>query len=405
MTSAHIILEAPSIKLQHEKYTLSVVNLINVDGVYMMKENIKKLDLMLEVSEEILANLENEDIPFEKILAKCKKLARLRNDYQALNWFTLELHGYNEKDIPEGIKQAELYECARQAGRATLVNNSITKKDEPRYWIESVPEIEADIQTNIIALENLKPPSQFIPAVSKSSYHSIYTGQTSSEHVIEKYQDVLSAVQVQRNNLQTNVKHNRTLLSKVRNSVYNHVLNINLQLKFESITESIFQSTKELVDKKLAIICPEAMKKFLAAYDRLKSSNPEEWSQALSSCRNILKEFADYVYPAQNDVANMADGTTLIVTADKYKNRLLAFIDKNASGHKRRLLIARSADLASRVHCLNDMLSQGTHEGLEITDVNICVIDTYLLIGSLISIVQLPGSGDLGEPSINKKRK
>ena len=186
--------------------------------------------------------------------------------------------------------------------------------------------------------------------------------------------------------MESKVKHNKTLLSKIRNSVYNYVLNINLQLKFESITESVFQNTKEVVDKKLATICPEAMKKFLAAYDRLKSNNSEEWSQALSSCRNILKDFADYIFPAQSKPVTLSDSSEVMVTDDKYKNRLLAFIDKELKGNKRRLLLARAADLSNRIHCLNDMLSQGTHEELELTDVNMCVIDTYLLIGSLISI-------------------
>jgi len=286
----------------------------------------------------------------------------------------------------------DLYKFAVRSGRGTIVKNPTTQQEEKKYWTASVTQLEAEVQSYIIALENLKPPSQYTPAVSKSSFESIYTGPTSHQNVIEKYQDVLGAIIFQRNALIDCIRRSKTLLSKIRNAVYNYVLNINLQLKFENITESVFQVTKEQVDKRLSEICPESMKKFIAAYERLKSTNPEEWSQALSSCRNILKDFADYVFPAANTPYVCRDGRSLAVTDDKSKNRLLAFIDRKYRGNKRKLLTSRIADLESRIHSLNDMLSQGTHaeEGLASVDVNICVIDTYLLIGSLLSITNSP---------------
>ena len=77
---------------------------------------------------------------------------------------------------------------AEMSKQLTININPETKQEERKYWIPSVSEIEADVQYNLIALENLKPPSQFTPAISKSSFESIYTGPTSSEHVVEKYQ-------------------------------------------------------------------------------------------------------------------------------------------------------------------------------------------------------------------------
>lgn len=349
-----------------------------------------KMQIMLGVSEEILSDLESESISLEKILSKCKKLARMRDDFEAIDWFTLELHGYAEDSIPSGIKKDDLFKFASRSGRDTLVTNPVTKKTESKYWIASVVELEAGIQTDTISLENLKPPTQFSPAVSKSSFESIYTGQTSSEHVVEKYQDVLNALQVQKNYLSSGITRNKSLLSKIRNNIYNYILNIYLQLKFEDVTETLFQTTKEQVDKTLVKVCPEAIKKFVAVYDRLKSDNPEEWSQAFSSCRNILKDFADYVFPAQKEDVTLSDGRTLEVTADKYKNRLLSFVDRASKGNKRQLLMSRTADLEDRIHNLNSILSQGTHEGINAIDVNICVLDTYFLIGSLLSLTDTP---------------
>ncbi len=354
----------------------------------MNKDQGTILEKALSISDEILNDIENTDLPFEQILLKCKKLARLRDDFDALNWFTAELSGYGKDIEIPGIAREKLEKYAEMSGRFTININPETKQEEKKYWISSVSEIETDIQTNLIALENLRPPAQFTPAISKSSFESMYTGPTSSEYVVEKYQDVLNALSQKRYAISELIKNYRSLLSKIKNSVYNYVLNINLQLRFESVTESIFQNTKVIVDKKLAEISPGAMKKFVAAYNRLTSENPEEWSQAMSSCRNVLKEFADHVFPAQKEHYKKKNGEELVVSDDKYKNRLLAFIDMSTSGDKSKFLASRMADLEIRIHTLNDLLSKGTHVGLELQDVRICVLDAYLLLGSLIGLVQ-----------------
>ena len=355
----------------------------------MTQEPNNKLEKMLEISDDILNNIENSDISFEQILLKCKKLARLRDDFDTINWFTAELSGYSSNITIPGITRDDLERYAGMSGRFTINIDPKTKEEINKYWTPSVSEIEADIQTNLITLQNTQPPSHFTPAVSKHSFDSMYTGPTASEHVVEKYQDVLNSIQIKRSQISNLIKDYRALLSKIKSNIYNYVLNINLQLRFEHTTESIFQKTKIKVDKKLDTICPDTIKKFIAAYNRLSSDNPEEWSQAMSSCRNVIKEFADFVFPPQKEKYKNKSGETLDVTDDKYKNRLIAFVDQNTHGDKGKFTKSRLGDLMARIHSLNDLLSKGTHVGLDLQDVNICVIDTYLLIGSLLNLVEI----------------
>lgn len=339
---------------------------------------------MLNLSDDILSDLEAGTLSLENIIFKCKKLARIRNDFEAIKWFTLELNGYGRETLPSEIKEEELFEFAKRSGRTVLVKDPESQKEEMNYWTGSISELEAMIHTNKTKLDNLRPPETYTPAITKSADTGFLAGST---WVRESYRDVLNAIRQEQYNLSEGIKNSKSILTKIRNRIYDYVLSINLQLKFENITESIFQKTKEIVDKKLAQICPEAMKKFLAAYDRLKSENPEEWSQAMSSCRNVLKEFADYVFPARKENYERNNGEVISVTEDKYKNRLLAFIDARAKGGKNEFISSRISDLEKRIHSLNDLLSKGTHEGLGQIDVNICVLDTYLLIGSLIGMV------------------
>lgn len=343
-----------------------------------------KVQDMLNLSDEILTDLETTTLPLEIIVSKCKKLARMRNDFEAIKWFTLELNGYEWKCIPSGIEVEELLGFAKRSGRTVLWVGTDPQKSEMRYWTASIPELEVEISTNKTKLDNLHPPETYTPAITKSSDTGWLGGST---FAAETYGHVITRIRREQDELSQAIKNSKSLLAKIRNGIYDYILSINLQLKFENITESIFQQTKEIVDKKLNNICPEAMKKFLAAYDRLKSKNPEEWSQAMSSCRNILKEFADYVFPSRKEEYKKGEDM-ISVTDDKYKNRLFAFIDMKVKGKKNVFLLSRVSELENRIHSLNDLLAKGVHEGLGQTDVNMCVLDTYLLIGSLIELIE-----------------
>jgi len=352
-----------------------------MDETHVSERN--KVQEMLNLSDGILSDIEMGTLPLENVAFKCKKLARMRNDFEAINWLTLELNGYARENIPPGIQEEELFEFAKKSGRTFLWKDPGSQEEQPKYWIYSISELEAIITSSKIKLDNLRPPETFTPAITKSADAGLFHGMT---FATETYGHVLTKIRHEQDSISNGIKANKSLLTKIANSIYDYVLSINLQLKFENITESIFQETKEIVDKNLGRICPEAMKKFLAAYDRLKSKNPEEWSQAMSSCRNVLKEFADYVFPARKEDYEKRNGEVISVTDDKYKNRLLAFIDTKVTGRRNEFLSSRASDLESRIHSLNDLLSKGTHEGLSQTDVNVCVLDTYLLIGSLIGL-------------------
>ena len=48
-------------------------------------------------------------------------------------------------------------------------------------------------------------------------------------------------------------------------------------------------------------ILPVAVKRFSAVYENLQSDNPENWSNAVHSCRRILKDLANAIYPPAED--------------------------------------------------------------------------------------------------------
>src|SRR5215510_48973 len=113
-----------------------------------MEERESKLDQVLKLSHEILDDLENQATSFEKILLKCQRLARLRDDFEAVGWFSLELHGYDWKRLPPGVDEAMAASYAARSGRAVLEKDQETGQEQWFYIYRSVPELEAMIQTD-----------------------------------------------------------------------------------------------------------------------------------------------------------------------------------------------------------------------------------------------------------------
>ncbi len=176
-------------------------------------------------------------------------------------------------------------------------------------------------------------------------------------------------------------------MSRTRDAVYNYIYRVNLAIKFGNITETIFEQARSLVDQNFVEKCPAAIQQLIASYDRLSSKNPEEWVQALTSCRRILKTFADSVFPSQENPYIYGKNKELDVTEDKYVNRIWAFIDKSIEGETRKeYLKSRVNDFGNRVEALYNMTNKGIHDSIDQVDVNMCVIDTYLFLGALLEL-------------------
>ncbi len=335
-----------------------------------------KSKIIKAITEEILDDFEGNRLSFETLLFKIKKLARLRDDFETLTWINLEIMGYKDPSIiPDFPPEANLVTFARKSGRM-VHNKDDNGRESEQFWVPSISEIEMFISNAKASMETVQIPSNYTPAIAKFS--------NGGSLVQENFRNVLDKLATQKKNYSDTISLYSSLLSKIRNMFYSYVLNVYYQVAFDNITETIFQKTQKSINEKLQKINPSITKKLVAAYNRVNSDNEEELSQAMSSCRNALKEFADTVFPAREGVFKRKDGSEMIVSDDKYKNRLIAFIEEHESKTNKEYLIARSNDLITRIHSLNDILSKGTHVGLDANFINICIIDTFLVIGGML---------------------
>jgi len=159
------------------------------------------------------------------------------------------------------------------------------------------------------------------------------------------------------------------------------------QLSYDQINSELVEQNRKYVELKLGKISPEALEQIKIAYQRLSEGNPEAWSQALLSCRRILKSVADKLYPPQVQPAIGPDGTKRNLTEDKYISRLWQFVADNTKGSTvGHLLKARIQDLGNRIDYIHKLASKGVHAEVSEFEARQCVMQTHLLLGELLHL-------------------
>ena len=178
--------------------------------------------------------------------------------------------------------------------------------------------------------------------------------------------------------------HYRDNIQKVivatSNAAHFHATGIFKQLSFGEIPSRQFNAIRERVDNLLLDLCPEAVEKFMVAYERLASSSSEDWSHSLTAARRILKSVADSLYPPRETPTGARK-----LGKDQYINRLWAFLDENAeAGSDKDLTKAHIDYMGAFLQQLNQKASKGVHAEVSYGEAVRAVLYTYLTLGDLL---------------------
>jgi len=164
------------------------------------------------------------------------------------------------------------------------------------------------------------------------------------------------------------------------NAAYIHATGIFKRLSFGEIPSRQFNTIRDRVDNLLLDLCPEAIEKFMVAYERLASSSAEDWSQALTAARRIFKSVADSLYPPRETPKGARK-----LGEEQYINRLWAFLDENAeSGSDKDLAKAHIDYMGAFLQRLNEKASKGVHAEVTYAEAVRAVLYTYLTLGDLL---------------------
>jgi hypothetical protein len=311
-------------------------------------------------------------------LEQCIRVAELRQDYWNLWWLRYEALGFDKRattelDLVMRLRiPAEQYRSYRTKILEDLMERhkmahieSKTKQLEDRVAAYSVGELDAQIDELDRHIRGSLPP-QGLAALD------LYDSNKRHEYI----QDTLGPT----------LTEFRKVRSRIRERLHRFLVESEASIVFGQTAATAFERTRRYVDGELASIAPDVLAQFQAAYERSDKGDPEALSQALLSCRRIVKAIADVLYPATGETVKGADGKSREMTDDKYRNRLWQYVGEHASHSSRDLVLATVDELGRRLDLLDYRASRGVHATVDAADADQCILQTYLLISDLLHL-------------------
>ncbi len=185
------------------------------------------------------------------------------------------------------------------------------------------------------------------------------------------------------------------VLTRARHHAFTYLCQWERQLGFAVNQGDALTAVSRRVDGLLASSAPDVLDQFNVAFRRLREAASrdsdaeadEELSQALTSCRRILKAVVDVIQPADPAMAKSNDGHLL--TDENYKNRLFEFLKAGiASNSFQSVLIKDGESLYERFGSIDSLTSKGVHARVALDEAEFCALHVYMLAGELLLLAE-----------------
>jgi len=332
----------------------------------------KALQEALSLSEEILKNLELSEIPLTNIALKTGRLARLLNDFENQKIMEYEVSGF--PSTPGGLSP-DIYQLAVSADREFQLKDDKIGQLKRYVYIESIEELEYQTKIAEKALDAAK--DRDVSVSSANPYQTVYTPVG---NWYERQQIRDSASQAAKR------------LSSRRAMIYRYALKKHYELKYSGIADDIFSRIRVRVDSAIGDFVPGAVNKLAAAYDNLISENPEDWSNAVHSCRRIMQDLADAVFPPTEDRKIQINGKEIIIKLgkDNYINRIMAYVTDHSNSERFEEIVGSHLRfLGERLDSVFQAAQKGSHDMIMTREeADRYVVYTYLIVGDVLSLLK-----------------
>ena len=304
------------------------------------------------LSGDILKDIELSRLPLSTVVLKTLRLARLLNDFEYQKIFEWESGGYPSG--PAGVSYTTGL-AGKQAGRAFSKRSSPQEDTKEHMYMSSIEEIEHTIN------------------MGKTSLESAHAGHVNERSIIRRDMKLASG-----------------RLASRRTLIYSYAARNHYELRLAGVADDLFGRIRSSVDASLGLLVPDSIRKLTAVYDNLKSDNPEDWANATHSCRRVLQDLADAVFPAKGEPRlKDVDGRKkeIELGPDQYINRLMCYIE-DSSDSTRFIEIVGShlRYIGDRIDSIFRAAQKGSHSTVTREEADRCVVYTYLLVGDILSL-------------------
>ena len=171
----------------------------------------------------------------------------------------------------------------------------------------------------------------------------------------------------------------------MKSEIYEYAMNIFYQLEFTENVMDILSEYRHIVDNRLPELLSGSKEKLDSISKNLHSQNQEDWSNAVHTCRKLLQDLADNLYPPSNVPLDKNGRKT---GPNNYINRLINYIDSHAKSEKFKQITGSNIKfIGERLDAIYKATNKGTHETIDtLEEAKRYVIHTYLFIGDILSL-------------------
>jgi hypothetical protein len=328
----------------------------------------------LELSSELVADIELSRVAPVVAALKASRLARLLNDFDHQQLFRYEAGGYPSN--PDGMPP-DTWRLAVLAGRTYQTKDEKTGEVKTFAYTESVDRLGEQIHTGQLALGAAADRNISVASANPSQFVFTPPGNW-----------------VERGGIQRRIAEATEQLASRRAFIYDYALRRHYELKFSGIAEDAFSHIRHVVDSRLGELVPTALQQFTAVHDNLRSENPEDWANAVHSCRRILQAVADAVFPPSSDVRVKEEPggkKEIKLGAENYINRLVCYAeDRSASRRFSDVVGSHLRFLGDRLDAIFRAAQKGSHAAVTRDEAHRYVVYTYMIVGDILSLQSAP---------------
>ena len=328
------------------------------------RDMVTKINEALNLAKKTRTELPYESIELPAVLQNCKTICRYVGKLDSNKWIDYEINGYprlgKTKDkqyaIPEYRKVHQIFYDTD--GMHVQLTRELAYKFGTLSLHSPIMEIlQCKVDGMVIPTS---PALDMLNSQKFKTKHGMYYFEHSVSHGI-----------VSRSNI-------AKIINGVQNKIYEFLDNMILELEYGKIPETIFEAIRKEVDEKFRRQCPQAIEKLIAVYEQLNWDNSVGYSQIAGTCRQIIKDVADNLYPpAQFDKSD----SDIKLNDAKFLNRLSVGIK---SKNEKRLFESMFNYTTHFLHNIHSYASKGDHSQFQKSDAIRCVVYTYILLGDIL---------------------
>lgn len=331
-----------------------------------------------ELADEILADVELSRASLSAVVLKCVRLARLIKDDVALELFRYESAGY--PSTVEGIPE-NAFNLGRMVGRVYQVKEKSGAIKEQMSPL-SIGALESQIDAKKIALNASRDPDVSVSSANPKQF--VYAPMSN---------------QFKRDEYVSSISNLTKIVSSSQAFAYDYASKVAYELKFSGAASTIFDRITDEMGRKLLSMPLSVSQKTSSISDNLKSENPEDWANAVHSCRRLLQDIADQLFAPR--APEVRGGKKVSLGPDNYINRIMCYVEDCSASERYNHIVGSTLQyLGERLDAVFQAAQKGSHSTIRTKEeAERYVIYTYMTVGDILSLRDARQADPVGAPA------